>query len=315
MGKNLIQFQEGMSLYEFQEEYGTEELCREALLKHRWPHGFVCPKCSYDNGGFIKTRSVYQCYRCDHQVSVTAGTIFHSTKLALTKWFMGIYLITQSKNGISSLELRRLLGVNHKTAYRMKQKIMHVMLQRNNARRIGGNIIIDDSYLGGERTGGKRGRGTRGKTPFVAAVEVNEKGHPIRIKLNWVPGFGRAALEEWGRRHLFPGSTVVSDGLDCFTAIGNSGHKHTPIITGSGKKAVKNPVFTWINTVLGNLKNALSGTYHSFDPKHAARYLAEFQYRFNRRFNLKEMIPRFVYVAARTSPCPDHLLVLSENEG
>ena len=313
MSNKMIQFQNGLSLHDFQQNYGSEQQCREALLKLRWPKGFVCPNCGYDNGGYLKTRSVYQCYRCEHQASVTAGTIFHSTKLPLTTWFLGIYLVTQSKNGVSALELKQLLGVTYKTAWRMKQKMMHVMLQRNNSGRIGGNVIIDDSYLGGERTGGKRGRGTKGKTPFVAAVEMNDKWHPVRIKLNWVPGFTLKALEQWSQRHLIPESQVVSDGLPCFVAVRSVGHNHFPVITGSGRKAVKHPVFTWINTMLGNLKTSLRGTYHSFHPKHTARYLAEFQYRFNRRFDLTKMIPRFVYVAARTLPCPDHILVLSEN--
>jgi transposase-like protein len=312
MRKEIIQFQEGMSLYEFQAKYGTEQQCRDALLALRWPKGFVCPECGYDNGGFIKTRLLYQCYRCGHQASATAGTIFHSTKIPLTKWFWGIYFITQSKNGVSALELMRLLGVSYNTAWRMKHKIMHVMLQRNNSKQIGGDILIDDSYLGGEKTGGKRGRGAEGKTPFVAAVEM-EKGHPRRIKLNCVSRFSKKELEHWSHRHVHAGSRVVSDGLNCFTGIGKAGCIHTTVITGSGKKSAQHPIFTWLNTVLGNLKNSLSGTYHSFRPDYSARYLAEFEYRFNRRFKLEKMIPRFVYVAARTSPCPDHLLVLSEN--
>jgi transposase-like protein len=312
MGKVAIHFQEGMSLYEFQGKYGDEQQCRDELFALRWPSGFACPVCGYDNGGFIKTRSLYQCYRCAHQASVTAGTIFHSTKMPLTKWFLAIYFITQSKNGVSALELMRLLGVSYNTAWRMKHKIMHVMLTRNNSKKMGGDIQVDDSYLGGESTGGKRGRGATSKTPFVAAVKTI-KGHPVEIKLNCVSRFGKKELERWSRQHILPGSTVVSDGLRCFNAFGETGCTHTAIITGSGKKSSKHPAFTWVNTVLGNLKNSLSGTYHSFRPMYSERYLAEFQYRFNRRFNLKKMIPRFVYVAARTSPCPDHLLVLSEN--
>lgn len=312
MSNKGIQFQKGMSLYDFQQKYGTEQQCRDALFELRWPNGFVCPNCGYDNGGYVRTRSVYQCYRCEYQASLTAGTIFHSTKLPLNKWFLGIYVVTQSKNGVSALELKRLLGVTYKTAWRMKQKMMHVMLLRNNKWRIGGHIIIDDSYLGGEREGGK-GRGTRGKTPFVAAVEMNDKWHPVRIKLSWVPGFTLKSLETWSLRHLLPDTQVVSDGLSCFVAVRSAGHEHIPINTGSGRKSAKHPVFTWVNTLLGNLKTSLTGTYHSFHPKHTSRYLAEFQYRFNRRFVLSKMIPHFIRAASLTLPCPYHLLVLSEN--
>lgn len=313
MTNTAIQFQKGMSLYEFQQKYGSEQQCRDELMKIRWSRGFVCPNCGYDNGGHIKTRLVYQCYRCSHQSSLTAGTIFHATKLPLTKWFLGIYLVTQSKNGISALEMKRLLGVSYKTAWRMKQKMMHVMLLRNNNLRIGGTVIIDDSYLGGESNRGGTGRGTKGKTPFVAAVELNDKRHPVKIKLSWVSGFTLKSLEKWSQNHLLPETHVFSDGLACFVAVRSAGHRHSSIVTGSGRKSAKHPVFTWVNTLLGNLKMSLTGTYHSFDHKHTARYLAEFQYRFNRRFNLSTMITRFIYAAANTLPCPDHLLVLSEN--
>jgi transposase-like protein len=312
MRKKIMDMRKGMSLYEFQERYGTEQQCRDALLALRWPNGFVCPHCGYDNGGYIRTRMVYQCYRCAGQTSATAGTIFHSSKVPLRKWFLAIYFITQSKNGISALELMRLLKVSYNTAWRMKHKIMQVMLERNDNNRLGGEIIIDDSYIGGEQTGCKRGRGAAGKAPFVAAVEQKD-GHPMKIKLNCVARFSRKELERWSSRHTVPGSTVISDGLRCFSGVTDSGCNHLPILTGSGKKSGQHPVFKWVNTVLGNLKNSLSGTYHSFSLSYSARYLAEFQYRFNRRFNLEKMIPRFVYVAARTLPCPDRLLVLSEN--
>lgn len=170
----MVQFQKNMSLYEFQRNCGTERQCRDVLLSLRWPEGFVCPDCGYDNGGFIKTRLLYQCYRCGRQTSVTAGTIFHSTKIPLKKWFLGIYFVTQNKNGFSALELMRLLGVSYNIALRMKRKIMRVMLLRNNSKRIGGDILADDSCLNGEKTGGKRGRGSEGKTPFVAAVKTKK---------------------------------------------------------------------------------------------------------------------------------------------
>lgn len=312
MKRSVIQFQEGMSLDEFQEKYGTDQQCQDALFVLRWPFGFVCPACGYGNGGFIKTRDLYQCYRCAHQTSVTAGTIFHSTKLPLRKWFLAIYFITQSKNGVSALELMRVLGVGYNAAWRMKQKIMHVMLTRNNSKKIDGDVQVDDAYLGGEQIGGKRGRGAKSKKPFVAAVKT-QKGHPVQIKLGCVSRFSKKEIERWSRQHIEPDSCVVSDGLRCFNGFADAGCSHTAVITGSGKKSAQNPIFTWVNTVLGNLKNSLSGTYHAFRPMYSDRYLAEFQYRFNRRFDLKKMMPRFVYVAARTAPCPDRLLVLSEN--
>jgi len=311
MAKSTVQFQKGLSLTEFRNLYGTEEQCYAALFDLRWPQGYSCPRCGHDRGGMIRTRGLYQCWRCGYQTSVTSGTIFHATKLPLTVWFTGMYLMTQNKHGVSILELRRQLGLSYNAAWRMKHKLMQVMLERDRGRKLRGDILLDDSYLGGERIGGKRGRGTRGKTPFIIAVEM-KKDQPVRIKLNRVSRFSLHELEQWSCLNLTAGSAVTSDGLYCFTRVTEADCTHRRVVTGSGKKSAKNPVFTCLNTILGNIKTSLRGTYHSFRPKHVPRYLAEFQYRFNRRFDLGAMIPRLVYAAARTSPVPHPVLSLPE---
>jgi len=312
MAKSSIQFQKGLSLTKFQSLYGTEGQCYQALFAMRWPKGFVCPQCGHDHYSLIRTRAVYECSQCKHHSTVTAGTIFHATKLPLTVWFLGMYLMTQNKNGVSVLEMRRQLGISCNTAWRMKHKIMHVMFERDRGRLLEGDIHLDDSYLGGERIGGKRGRGTRGKTPFIIAVEMHND-QPVYIRLNRVSRFSRHEIELWSQEYLTPGSTVTSDGLNCFAGVTTAGCEHCRVVTGSGKKAGKTPVFTWLNTILGNIKNSLRGSYHSFRPKHASRYLAEFQYRFNRRFDLGKMIPGLIYAAVHTSPKPKPALSLPES--
>ena len=183
--KSRIQFQKGMSFEEFIAQYGTEDGCKEAIFWFRWPTGFVCPQCGNCTYCEIKTRNLFQCNHCHHQVSITAGTIFHSTKLPLVTWFLAMYLITQSKNGIAALELKRHLGVSYNTAWAIKHKLMQVMLERDSEKKLSGDIVIDDSYLGAKRVSGKRGRGAGKKSPFVAAVETHD-GKPSRIKLNRV---------------------------------------------------------------------------------------------------------------------------------
>ena len=237
-----------------------------------------------------------------------AGTIFESTKLPLTTWFLGIYLITQDKKGISAMELHRHLGISYNAAWRMKHKLMQVMLERDHEQKLSGFIELDDAYLGGERTGGKRGRGAAGKTPFVAAVETTGEGCPTRIKLAVVKGFRTTEITAWSRQHLVEGSIVISDGLACFNAVVDAGCIHDKIVCEGGRSSVDEPEFYWVNTILGNLKSALRSTYHAIRPKYAQRYLSEFQYRFNRRFDLCELIPRLAYVALRTPPMPDRLL-------
>jgi hypothetical protein len=149
-------------------------------------------------------------------------------------------------------------------------------------------------------------------TPFVAAVQTTAEGQPVRVKFSRIAGFTREDIKRWGLQHLSPGSTVYSDGLSCFFGIKDVGCRHQPIVTGSGKKAVQNLTFKWVNTMLGNLKNSLAGTYHAIREKHVPRYLAQFQYRFNRRYRLAGMIPRLVWVALRTPPMPYRLLKLAE---
>ena len=212
MARNPVQFQKGISLNAFLSLYGTEDQCFDALYQWRWPKGFLCPHCGHDRCCQLNSRKLQQCNRCHRQTSITAGTIFDSTKLPLTVWFQAIYLMTQDKKGVSAMKLHRHLGISYNAAWRIRHKLMQVMMERDREHPLGGSIQLDDAYLGGERSGGKRGRGAPGKTPFVAAVETNEQGHPLRMKLtSW-----RASVSPKsppGRSSTGTGTRVVSDGL------------------------------------------------------------------------------------------------------
>ena len=172
---------------------------------------------------------------------------------------------------------------------------------------------MDDAYLGGARRGGKRGRGAAGKTPFVVAVETTIEGRPLRLKLNAVKGFRKAEIKKLSRRTLVPGTTVISDALGCFGAVTQAGCRHQPIVTGGGAQAVQIPAFKWVNTTIGNIKISIRSTYHAIRPKHVPRYLAQFEYRFSRRYRLEDIITRLAWVALRTPPMPYRLLKLAEN--
>jgi len=190
---------------------------------------------------------------------------------------------------------------------------MEAMARREDRYTLRGRVEVDDAYLGGEHTGGKRGRGSENKVPFVAAVSTNEDGHPMYAKLSPVSGFTQEALESWGQVSLAPGSTVISDRLACFAALSVLAF-HLPEKTG-GRKPKDLPQFHWVNTILGNLKSALSGTYHAFDfSKYARRYLSEFSYRFNRRFRLNELPVRLLVACATTTPCPERWLRLETED-
>jgi len=132
----------------------------------RWPKGLRCPECGYAGYCELAGRGLYPCHRCHHQTSLISGTLFEYTKLPLTTWFLGIYILTQLKNGTSVLELKRQLGISYNTAWRLKHKRMQAMKEHDDSQPLSGNVQMDDACLGGERPGGKRGRGAAGKTPF-----------------------------------------------------------------------------------------------------------------------------------------------------
>jgi ribosomal protein L37AE/L43A len=180
MTMNRVQFQPGLSIAEFMDRYGSDDKCEAALIEARWPSGFACPACGCGHSSAFRRegRLYFQCTACRHQCSVISGTIFEATKLPLTRWFLAMHLLTQSKNNVAALELMRHLGVCYKTAWLVKHKLMEAMRLREDGRQLDGRVEIDDSYLGGERSGGKAGRGSENKVPFVAAVQTTPDGQP-----------------------------------------------------------------------------------------------------------------------------------------
>ena len=186
MAKVKYQFQEGISLSEFLSEYGTETQCTEALFKMKWPNGYCCKHCNNDSYCYISGDKLYRCNSCKRSTTLKSGTIFQNSNQPLTIWFQAIYFMTQSKHGISAMELKRKLGIKkHDNALAMKHKLMQAMQEREDSKELSGRIEVDDSFIGGENHGGKRGRGSENKTPFVAAVSTTN-GKPNQLKLQTV---------------------------------------------------------------------------------------------------------------------------------
>ena len=300
----------GLSEAEFRARFGTEEACRKAVFAMRWREGLTCPACGGRSFCELTTRKLFQCNRCKRQVRLTAGTVFQDSKLPLTTWFTAIYHLTQSKGGVSSVELGRRLGVKQGTAWLMKHKLMRAMQAREATKpKLSGRVEVDDTYLGGERSGGKRGRGAAGKTPVIAAVETTPERKPRRLKLTVVKGFRKKEVEKAAKRDLAAGSTVVSDGLSCWPAVAKAGCEHRPMRTGSGRQAARWSPFRWVNTCLGNIKTGIVGTYHHVSAKHAQSYLASYAYRFNRRHRLDSIVQRLAWAAAHTAPQPYRVVI------
>jgi len=317
MSINLVQFQPGLSLDGFMQQYGTEAKCYRALYRLRWPAGFRCPACGgkhrsrFRRGGQL----YFQCRACHHQTTLLAGTLLASTKLPLRTWMQALYLLSSTKTNLAALELMRHLGVNYKTAWRIKHKVMQAMTVREESRRLKGFVQIDDAYLGGERNGGKPGRGSENKQPFLIAIETDENNeHPVFAVIEPVKAFDNASLTDWIGRRLAPETDVYTDGLFCFRRLVDTGHAHTVIQAGGGRAATQVAAARWVNILLGNVKRAISGRYHAFrQAKYARRYLAEAAYRFNRRFQLAEMLPRLATALMGCKPCSERKLRLATN--
>jgi hypothetical protein len=303
MPTNRVQFQRGMPMHEFMDRYGSEAQCAHELAQRRWPGGFRCPRCDgaehyrVNQGG----RLLFQCRACRHQTSLTAGTMMDSTKLRLRTWFLALYLVSQAKTGLSALALMRDLGVSYRTAWLVNQKIMLTMAQCDAARPLRGDVQVDDAYLGGERPG-TGGRGSPNKVPFVAAVSLSARGHPLYVKMSPLPGFTLKAVAGWARSNLVSGTNVLSDGLNCFPGVIDADCAHSYIVVGQ-RKPRELPAFRWVNTVLGNLKTAISGAHKAFKfGKYATQYLGAFSYRFNHRFDLYRLVSQLIGDVSRARP-------------
>jgi ISXO2-like transposase domain/Transposase zinc-ribbon domain len=315
MPMNRVQFQRGLSLGEFMRRYATEEDCERELEAQRWPQGFECPACAgreYSN--FRRGRLLYyQCCNCRHQASLIAGTVMASSKLGLRLWFQAAYVLSQAKNNVSALELMRHLGVCYQTAWSLKHKLMQAMWVRERSRTLAGTVQVDEAFLGGQASG-RDSLGRKGKVALLAAVSATPEGKPGRVCLSQQPATGEDVVV-FCLNTLEPGSVVVSDGAPSFNyARWNRIAEHKAIVTGGGKQACEIPQLKAINTVLGNLKTAIAGTYHAFKfSKYADRYLAEYQYRFNRRFNLTVLTQSLIRAAAACKPLPMPSLRMAED--
>ena len=262
------------------ERFGTEEACREYLYQMRWAEGFICPKCgTVDEPYNIKCRNQYQCRHCNHQASVTAGTVMDKTRTPLTKWFMAIYLMGQDKRGCSALKLKRELKIAYDTAWTMSHKIRKAMGERDSNYLLSGVVEMDDSFFGGAHAGSKRGRGTD-KTPVIFSLSLDQRGRPGYLRAQVVEQVDGKTLQQVAEVHTRPGSVLHSDGLPSYRPLSQKGYWHKP----EAFDWKKNPEhLKWIHIVISNAKSFIAGTYHGLSSLHLQAFLDEFCFRFNRR--------------------------------
>jgi len=267
-----------MSLVEWQKRFGTEKSCAKALARVRWPNGFQCPVCGSKEFCTISSRQLYQCSHCRHQVSVTADTLFHATKVPLVKWFWAIYLGASDKGGMSALRLSKHIEVSWPTARNMLRKIRMAMAHRDSIYRLTNSIELDDAYVGGKRAG-KRGRGADGKKPVLVAVEARDEGAGF-VAMQAVDSVSKETTREFLQFHLKPGQMVKTDAFPALNAVAET-HDHHKKVTPPSKASEWLPL---VHIMIGNMKKFINGTFHGVSSRYLQEYLDEFCYRFNRRF-------------------------------
>lgn len=267
-----------ISFFEWQRRFASDEACARFLAQERWPDGFICPRCGHEKAHLITTRGLYQCASCRHQVSVIAGTLFHSTNLPLRKWFWAIYWVGSDKGGISALRLSKLLDVSWPTAHRMLRKLRIAMGHRDSLYRLRDWIELDDALVGGKRSG-KRGRGAEGKTPVLVACETRGEGAGF-LAMEVLGSVSKAQVAAFAKGRLMPEQTVFSDALPALNSLAQT-QLHCAEVT-PPKEATR--WLPWVHIAIANLKRFLLGTFHGVSATYLQEYLHEFCYRFNRRF-------------------------------
>jgi len=208
-----------------------------------------------------------------------------------------IFLMGRQKSGASMLSLQRLLKIRaYKTVWSMGHKIRKAMADRDAAYQLVGLLEMDDAYFGATKPG-KRGRGASGKAKVVVAVET-PGDKPRFAAMRQVPKVSRHDIKSMTQECLVAQATVRTDGWQAYRVLAELPHRHEPVVTGSGKNAVH--LFPWVHTLIANVKGNIRGVYHGVSEKHLPRYLAEFCYRFNRRFWEDQMFNRMVAACLST---------------
>jgi len=277
-----------MDLMKLFERFGSEEKCRAYLEGLRWPDGIRCIRCQSEKISRIYKRNQFVCDSCNYQFSVTAGTIFHDSHLPLPKWFAAIYLICESKKGMSALQLKRTLGVAYKTAWYLCHRIREAVKDADTSL-LSGFVEIDETYVGGKaknmhkdvRARKIQGRGASGKAMVLGAIE---RGGQVRLDAGLVAD--RQTLRAFIQAKLADETTaIMTDDLPAYDGCGDANTRHESV-NHSKLEWVRGDVHT--NTMEGVwslFKRSIIGSYHQISVKHLDRYLDELEFRFNNRNN------------------------------
>ena len=209
------------TLAELEKRFATIEACRAYLYALRWPDGFACPKCGCQRMT-ITAGGLYLCLECERKISIIQGTIFQDSHLSLITWFRAMWHVCVQKNGASALGLQRALGLgSYRTAWLCLHKLRKAMV-RPGRDKLSGEVEVDETYVGGVKTG-KRGRGAEGKSIVVVAAEKDGKGIG-RIRMMCVPGFSSEDLRNAIGSMVEEGTTIITDGLSSYNSLPQYGY-------------------------------------------------------------------------------------------
>jgi transposase-like protein len=296
---------------EFLDWFADEPACRRYLLRCRWPEGFQCGRCGGKAEPWTTGRGYLHCRQCGSEVSVTAGTIFERTQLPLRIWFAAMWFVTSQKDGASALGLKRVLGLgSYQTAWTWLHKLRQAMV-RPDRDKLCGHVEVDETYVGGSETGGKRGRGSERKDIVVIALEIHFPKGFGRVRLRRVPDASGSSLVPFVCDVIERGSKVLTDGWSGYNQLSSCGYSHERVVlSGTGDPAhVSMP---GVHRIAALIKRWLLSTHQgSFSGKHLDYYLDEYTFRFNRRASRSRgmLFYRLVEQAVRTSPLPYRQIV------
>ena len=228
----------------------------------------------------------WQCAGCRHQISLTAGTVLHRTKIPLTQWFWAAYLMTTDKRGVSALLLQRHLGLScYETAWRLLHKLHRAMVSVTREP-LYGEVEIDDTWIGGEQAGLRGSRQLKGRRAALVLVAVERRGRGSgRVRMRVIPDFKGNTIIAFLHENVSPGSTIYTDGLKSFSGLTEAGFKHiarTQPLRSALRKGAQSAV-PLADRAIGNLQQWLIGTYHGVSKPQLQVYLDEFVFRHNRR--------------------------------
>ena len=273
---------------EFDQRFSNIDACYAYLAQAKWPGGFICEKCG-SSDYWLSSKNIYICSKCEHQFSLTAGTIMHGTKKPITYWFKAMWWFTTRKSGVNAVNLQELLGLgSYHTAWSWLQKLRRCTI-RKDREKLSGRVEVDEFFIGGKKSG-KRGRGAEGKTIVLVAIERDTVEDPEtsnrywqigRVRLQVALDWSSYSLETFINHNIETGTTVVTDELNGYSSA-LTGYHHIPV----EPAFQKDPEFGLYGAhlIASLVKRLIRGTFQGrFEPKYLQNYLDEYVFRFNRR--------------------------------